>query len=150
MNFFFYLGKFDLLLMYYQLRRGSRQKPSPLRISFKRYSTIWRLICATFMKTINFAISFPVVVLLFLVMPITLVFKWIVSLAHRMACLGGNILFRTITLTQTKEYLWMFKHRKYFFCTFKIQLKFECRKIHLNYYMLVFIVLMQFIWYFLL
>lgn len=82
--------KLDLLPMYYQLRRGSRQKQNPIRISFQRYSKIWKLICVTFMRTINFIISFPVVVLLFLVIPITLVFKWIVSLAHRIACLGGN------------------------------------------------------------
>lgn len=80
--------------MYYQLRRGSRQKQSPIRISSKRYSKIWRLITASIMKTINFTISFPIVVLLFLIIPITLVFKWIVSLAHRIACLGvlGNVM----------------------------------------------------------
>ncbi|KAL5233501.1 hypothetical protein ACI65C_000911 [Semiaphis heraclei] len=46
------------------------------------------------MKTINFAISFPIIVLLFLIIPITLVFKWIVSLAHRIVCLGvlGNVM----------------------------------------------------------
>jgi len=82
--------------MYYQLRRGSRQKNSPIRISFKRYSKIWRLISASLMKTINFVISFPIVVLLFLIIPITLVFKWIVSLAHRIACLGGTYLFNII------------------------------------------------------
>lgn len=79
--------------MYYQLRRGSKQKKSPIRISFKKYSKIWRLISASFMKTINFAISFPIVVLLLLIIPITLVFKWIVSLAHRIACLGGTYIY---------------------------------------------------------
>lgn len=82
--------------MYYQLRRGSTQKQSPTRISFNRYSKIWNLIFATFMKTINFAISFPVVILLFLVIPITLVFKWMVSMAHRIACLGGNLRYISI------------------------------------------------------
>lgn len=89
--------------MYNQLQRGSiRQKQNSLRISFKRYSKTWKLICTTFMKTINFAISFPVVVLLFLVIPITLVFKWIVSMAHRIACLGGNkLLYKLYKLQQT-------------------------------------------------
>lgn len=92
--------------MYYQLRRGSRQNKIPIRISFKRYSKIWRLINASLMKTINFAISFPIIVLLFLIIPITLVFKWIVSLAHRIVCLGGTYQYNAIDfkLSSTSNY----------------------------------------------
>lgn len=76
--------------MYYQLRRSNTPQHSPIRISFKKYSRIWRLINVAFIKIINFTISFPVVLLLILIVPITLVFKWIVSMAHRIACLGGR------------------------------------------------------------
>ncbi|XP_050544153.1 uncharacterized protein LOC126907119 [Daktulosphaira vitifoliae] len=80
--------------MYYQLRRSRRRKSNHIRITFKRYSTLWRLICNTFMKTINFIISVPVILVLLLVMPITLMFKWIVSFVHRIASLGvlGNLM----------------------------------------------------------
>jgi len=94
--------------MYYQLRRDSRQNKSPIRISFKRYPKIWRLINASFMKTVNFAISFPIIVLLFLIIPITLVFKWIVSLAHRIVCLGGTYLYNAINFTLLNIYNYNF------------------------------------------
>ncbi|XP_050434285.1 uncharacterized protein LOC126841720 isoform X2 [Adelges cooleyi] len=88
--------------MYYQLRRGSRPEAYPIRISFKRHSTTWRLICAAILKTIHTIISIPVIAVLSFVVIITLFFKWIVSLAHRYACLGGNL-----TSMSSNEIRWL-------------------------------------------